>query len=213
MTKVGRPKQYGEARDTAETLKKSALDLFSRRSYHAVSIKDIGREANLTAAMIYYHFRDKNDLFCATVEHAIENSLSHFDDVSENIDHPAALIHEWLQMHVGFHSQISKVLKLIIDYNHSDMHAERVDKAIHLFYDTERQLLTRCIRNGVDLGVFSASDPIDLSNQISIFLDGAVMRTQILADYDITSSIQIFEDELWDMLSFSGFQDEKGWPN
>jgi AcrR family transcriptional regulator len=86
--KVGRPRQHGERRDTAETLKKSALDLLSRSGYRNVTIKDIGREAGVTTAMIYYHFRNKDELLQAAIEYAIETALTRFNDISRNIEHP-----------------------------------------------------------------------------------------------------------------------------
>lgn len=204
MTKVGRPRQYGEARDTAEALRKSALDLLSRSSYRTVTIKDIGREAGLTTAMIYYHFRDKDDLLRSAIEYAIETALRHFHALSENVEHPAALIHEWLYMHVDLHDDIGKVLKVIIDYNHSDVQTDRIDAAIERFYGTEREVLMDCVTRGQRMGIFADVDPAAFSVLISTFLDGAVMRVQILGEYDIRASVNVFEKMLWSALDFNG---------
>ncbi|HML90798.1 TetR/AcrR family transcriptional regulator [Methyloceanibacter sp.] len=204
MRKVGRPRQLGEARDTAETLKKSALDLLSRNSYRSVTIKDIGREAGLTTAMIYYHFRDKNDLLRATIEYAIETALTRFQRVTENVEHPAALIHEWLYMHVSLHSEIGKVLKLIIDYNHSDVQTDRIDEAVQRFYGTERDVLMDCVQRGRDMGIFADGNPEEISVMVSTFLDGAVLRNQILGEYNIQASVEAFERVLWSALGFRG---------
>jgi AcrR family transcriptional regulator len=210
MKKVGRPRQLGQTRDTAETLKKSALDLLSRNSYRSVTIKDIGREAGLTTAMIYYHFRDKNDLLRATIEYAIEKALTRFQEVSENIDEPAALIHEWLYMHVNLHSELGKVLKLIIDYNHSDVQTDQIDEAVQRFYGTERDVLTECVQKGLERGIFSDAKPEEISVLVSTFLDGAVLRGQILGETDvegaaaIQTSVEVFERVLWSALGFRG---------
>jgi len=203
-TRVGRPKQTGDNRDTAQILKKSALDLFSRRSFHGVSIKDIGREANLTAAMIYYHFRDKDDLLCATIEYAIGEALQQFEEMSAGTDHPAALIHDWLHMHVRQHSDLAKVLKLIIDYNHSGLSSERVDQAIERFYGGEQRLLADALARGAERGDFTLDDPRAICEFVSTYLDGAVMRTQIIAGFDIAAAVAQVEAILWQRLGFSG---------
>jgi AcrR family transcriptional regulator len=205
-TKIGRPRQDGEARDTAETLKKSLLDLLSRSGYRNVTIKDISRQAGVTTAMIYYHFRDKNELLRATIEYAVETALKRFHHVSESIDHPAAVIHEWLHMHVDLQPEIGKVLNLIHEYRRSEVRTDRIDEAIDLFYDTERTIITGSVLRGREMGIFSdnGDEPVALSNLISTFLDGAVLRKGIFVDYEIRSSVELFEQMLWRKLEFSG---------
>ena len=205
MKKVGRPKQSGETRDTAEILKRSALDLLSRSSYRAVTIKDIGREAGVTTAMIYYHFRDKDELLRATIEYAVETALKHFHNVSENIEHPAAVIHEWLSMHVALQPEIGKVLKLILDYRLSDVQTDRIDEVIDRFYGTERDIIVDSVLRGRAMGIFQGGDdPLATSELISTFLDGAVMRKGVSLDYDIRASVGAFERMLWRTLGYSG---------
>ena len=205
-TKVGRPRRYGVTRDTAEALKKSALDLLSASGYRNVTIKDIGREAGVTTAMIYYHFQNKDELLRATIEYAIETALTHFHNISENVEHPGAVIHAWLYMHVELQPEIGKVLKLIHDYRHSDVQTGSIDEAIDRFYGTEKTIITASILRGRDMGVFSKSGdvPAELSDLISTFLDGAVMRKSIFEDYEIRVAVEVFERMLWRTLDFSG---------
>lgn len=205
-TKVGRPRRHGETRDTAEALKKSALDLLSDSGYRNVTIKDIGRDAGVTTAMIYYHFRNKDELLRATIEYAIEIALTHFHDISENVEHPGAVIHAWLNMHVELQPEIGKVLKLIHDYRHSDVQTDRIDEVVDRFYGTEKTIITGSILRGREMGIFSdnGDDPAALSNLISVFLDGAVMRKSIIEDYEIRVSVAVFERMLWRTLGFSG---------
>ena len=204
MAKVGRPRQHGQARDTAEVLKKSALDLMSQ-SNGAVTVKEIARDAGVTTAMIYYHFRDKDELLHATIEYAVETALSHFEQVSAEIDHPADVIHEWLRMHVALHPEIGKVLKLILDHRHSDAQAGSLDPLIDRFYSKERAVILDSIARGRDSGVFAQGpDGTVICLMISTFLDGAVMRKRVFADYDIGASVAAFEQMLWRTLGYMG---------
>lgn len=205
-SKIGRPRQYGETRDTAEALKKSLLDLLSRSGYRNVTIKDISREAGMTTGMIYYHFRDKDELLRATIEYAVEAALKRFYYVSESVEHPAAVIHAWLRMHVDLQPEIAKVLKLIHEYRHSEVRTDRIDAAIDLFYDTEREIITESILRGCAMGIFRGdeNEPSALSDLISTFLDGAVLRKGIFADHEIRTSVEVFESMLWRKLEFSG---------
>jgi hypothetical protein len=109
-------------------------------------------------------------------------------------------------MHVELQPEIGKVLKLIHDYRYSDVQTHYIDEVIDRFYDTERSIITDSVQRGRKMGIFSENgdDPASLSDLISIFLDGAVMRKSIIADYEIRSSVEVFERMLWRKLDFSG---------
>jgi AcrR family transcriptional regulator len=204
MRKAGRPSAEEATVDRSEMLKKSALDLLSSRSFGAVTIKDIGREAGVTTAMIYYYFEDKDDLLRAAIEYAIDTAFERFASLSENIEHPAALIREWLRTHVDMVDSFSKMMKINLDYNAEGKRSQRIDEAIRRFYDTEAQVLTNCVKRGVDLGIFNPVDPEQIRVVVSTFLDGAMVRSRILSDYDLEGSVRIFETLLWEKLGYDG---------
>ena len=47
---------------TSEKILKTALELFSKRGYTAVSIRDICKEVGIKESTIYYHFKNKQDI-------------------------------------------------------------------------------------------------------------------------------------------------------
>ena len=72
--KLGR-RSHKDAAPTADELALIALELFANAHYTLVSIKDIGRAANVNSAMIYYHFKDKEDLFRAAIGCAVQEAF------------------------------------------------------------------------------------------------------------------------------------------
>jgi len=48
-----------------------ATTLFARKGYEATSLRDITAEADVNLAAVNYHFRSKEDLFCAVIERII----------------------------------------------------------------------------------------------------------------------------------------------
>jgi AcrR family transcriptional regulator len=52
-----------EKQDTKQAILDTALDLFSKRGYSAVSIRDICSRVGLKESAIYYHFKNKQDIF------------------------------------------------------------------------------------------------------------------------------------------------------
>jgi len=68
-----RPRKGSEY--SAERLMRAALDLFSRRDFSTVTIKDIAKASDVNAALIYYYYDSKEDLFRAAIEFAIKMAL------------------------------------------------------------------------------------------------------------------------------------------
>jgi AcrR family transcriptional regulator len=48
----------------------TAARLFSQRGYKGVSIRDIAQACGLTNAALYYHFKNKEDLYLAVLRHS-----------------------------------------------------------------------------------------------------------------------------------------------
>jgi len=204
MRKVGRPSSPETAFDRSLALKKSALDLLSSGSSGKVTIKDIGREAGVTTAMIYYYFEDKDDLLRSAIEYAIDNAFEHFEKLSQDIEHPAALIHEWLRTHEELVEALTKMMKLNLDYKMGKDRTERTDEAIQRFYDSEKTILLDCVKKGIRLGIFAEVDPESIWIVVSTFLDGAMVRSRIVDGFDVKKAIAALEALIWSLLDYQG---------
>jgi AcrR family transcriptional regulator len=53
----------------------TSAKLFSERGYKAVSIRDIAQACGMTNAALYYHFKNKEDLFLAMLQRDHERNL------------------------------------------------------------------------------------------------------------------------------------------
>lgn len=56
---------------TRNRILSAATILFARKGYDATSLRDITTEAKVNLAAVNYHFRSKEDLFCAVIERII----------------------------------------------------------------------------------------------------------------------------------------------
>jgi AcrR family transcriptional regulator len=57
--------------DTKQKIKNTALDLFSQKGFSAVSIRDICGTVGIKESTVYYHYKDKMDIF-QTLLHDVE---------------------------------------------------------------------------------------------------------------------------------------------
>jgi AcrR family transcriptional regulator len=59
-----------------EAILDTSAKLFSQRGYNGVSIRDIAQACGMTNAALYYHFKNKEDLFLAMLQRDHEKTLA-----------------------------------------------------------------------------------------------------------------------------------------
>src|SRR5258708_39608500 len=69
--KAGRPPLEAPNLERRDSIAAAALKLFSEIGFAAVSNKELGETAGIQPALIYYYFKDKNDLFHSVVSKAL----------------------------------------------------------------------------------------------------------------------------------------------
>jgi TetR/AcrR family transcriptional regulator, upper aerobic nicotinate degradation pathway regulator len=197
--KRGRSAQIEGSADTAARIQDVALDLFARSSFSAVTIKEIGEATGLNTAMIYYYFRDKEDLFRSTVEIAVKQSLAAFAN-RPRVQDPAAVISDWLDIHIEQLELIRKFVKISLDYANSGKRIARIDKAIRDFYDQEKAILAAAIDRGIASGQFHERNTGLLIDFISTYLDGIMIRSFTFSEFNAASAIRRFRIFLLEQL-------------
>lgn len=104
MTGTRLPPQPGPAkrppekrpRDRKQQIVGQAAEQFRKRGYHNVGMSDIADALGITGPALYRHFRAKQDLLVATLEHDVDQlesgSARHYGDLDEMLDAIAATV-------------------------------------------------------------------------------------------------------------------------
>ncbi|MFD1774857.1 TetR/AcrR family transcriptional regulator [Paenibacillus rhizophilus] len=85
----------------------TALNIFVRYGYKKTSIEDISKAAGITRQGIYLHFKNKDEIFSASIQKALDDGLQFADQILED-DHLTLeeklfqALDEWYGRHVGF---------------------------------------------------------------------------------------------------------------
>ncbi len=100
--------------ETMQRLIDAGAELFDKKGYHNVSIKEIGRLAGCNSALISYHFGSKQALYQAIIDRQL-NVLGQLESrLQEEVQTPLEKIREYL--HCLLKSQMDPTLHMIILY-------------------------------------------------------------------------------------------------
>jgi AcrR family transcriptional regulator len=178
--KVGRPPLEVPNEERRNSIADAALKLFSEFGFAAVSNKTLGEGAGINPALIYYYFKDKDDLFQFVVRKALKDALSAYEAIRREHGDIGSL-EAWLSSNLRLLEEITRFLKIILDYAHSRHRSAETDKAIVHFYDTEVKLLVTALRKESKL---TSSEATHMAQLMSVFLDGVMVARVVRPELD-----------------------------
>jgi AcrR family transcriptional regulator len=198
---VGRPGRHREHVAAETAILEAGLELFAQRGLEGVTTGDIARATGFNPALIYYYFKNKNELFRRAVLLAITRAFTRFEEQRRDDDDPLARILTWIDTHSREFETIAKLMNLSLAHAKEGRPSAGIDKAIRKFYDDERDVLRQAIDQGVASGAFRSVDAANVAAFISTYLDGVFMRAVILKSFRPPIAIEMLKDVITDYLT------------
>lgn len=186
-TKTGVP---GKKNGREEEFLVAALDLFAERNFASVTIKDIAHSLGVNTALIYYYFENKTDLLRATIELAVARAFESVRALEDKNTDPPGMIAGWLESHINKYAEIHRFVKIALDFKGAHEGDAAIEATIKRFYVEERKMLSGIIRRGVEQRLFKPVDPERMTQFISTHLDGCMVRSVILSDFDLRVAVE-----------------------
>jgi AcrR family transcriptional regulator len=190
-----------QAKAQAARLMSVAMDLLCRRNFASVTIKDIARAANVNSALIYYYFKDKEDLFRVMIEHAILQALDNYSRLKERHTDPIDLINDWFENNIEMSVLLRKLVKIMIDYSRSSVRVASVETLIRKFYKTETSIVSTGVREGIARGIFKIVDPGRTALFTSVHLDGIMVASMVRPSFDLATAMDELRRVFWQRVS------------
>ena len=153
-----------------QEIRESALDLFSKKGLHKVSMKDIAEASEFAVGTLYNFFKNKNELY----HDLVMNKASKFHTALINaIETPRTVtekIESWISEKIRIFNDDRKFMRIYFTETMgpgSNVRLGLVDE-IQLKYDDIINRLTDVFKNGIEQNIFIKSDPYLLA----LALDG-----------------------------------------
>lgn len=104
---------YKDPQDTKEIILHAATALFARQGYDGTSIRDIVEEAGVTKPVLYYYFKNKEDLYIYLINDAY---AFFFDEIRSVVNTKKAFstrLKELVHLYISCHEQYDDTVRII----------------------------------------------------------------------------------------------------
>src|SRR2546430_17682181 len=103
--KVGEKTQL-EGRSVRENVRAAAVQLFAEYGYHAAPLRDIARMAGIQAAIIYYHYTNKQALLLEIMEMHIRQLNTNLENIVYQQVSDQQRRHDAIANHIRLHTPV-----------------------------------------------------------------------------------------------------------
>lgn len=190
--------------EKAEEILAVAFELFSRRDYGDVSVKNIAERTNSTYSLVYYYYRSKSELFHSCVKWALQNAISSYQELDDSDLSPVEAINMWLDLNVRQSKNLKRLCRIMLEASNRRGNAPNVDWYVRYFYRYEKSTLENSIKRGVERGEFKCKCPDEFAAFISSGIDGIFYGALTRPDFKIRKAIEILRSNIWILLECQG---------
>lgn len=150
--------------DTRTKILTSAVQLFSKSNYHAVSMSEIAEGAGISKGTLYWHFDSKEDLF----REITINGMNYFNDKFKKISQSDKNSKEKI------YNLINCVLNTFIDHlnmidvfrNNVELISSEFKNTIEAKHQENISVVAKIIEQGIDEGVIKSKNHADMASLI-----------------------------------------------
>jgi len=163
----------GKSIETKKLILDKATKIFEYKGYTATSMEEIRSETNLSKGTVYYHFKNKEDLYLYCIGEASSTFVEKWNKLSNNEVSVIDKLYLWGQLY-GIEVQ-QPLTKTIPEYVASTKEVPLADSILELF-EPEFNIIRQLLIEGKDSGEFAKDMNID---NVSIILYSLVSNLSV----------------------------------
>ncbi len=143
--RAGSVEVRGGSQDSRDEILKAAMHLFASRGFHETSMSEVAREARVSKALIFWHFKTKEELFVAVLNRLLEPYFIDFSEEAGVLDERAQL-RKLVEFYLLFvRDNASSVRFFIAQMLHDQHFAEGLNEQVLKLYSGYRNMLIELI--------------------------------------------------------------------
>ncbi len=141
------------AQDSRDEILKAAMRLFANRGFHETSMSEVAREAHVSKALIFWHFKTKEELFVAVLNRLLEPYFIDFAEEAGVLDERAQ-IKKLVEFYLSFvRDNASSVRFFLAQMLHDQHFSEGLNEQVLKLYSGYRSMLVELIARAQQKGL------------------------------------------------------------
>ena len=141
------------AQDSRDEILRAAMHLFANRGFHETSMSEVAREAHVSKALIFWHFKTKEELFVAVLNRLLEPYFIDFAEEAGVLDERAQ-IRKLVEFYLDFvRDNASSVRFFLAQMLHDQRFSEGLNEQVLKIYSGYRGMLVELIARAQQKGL------------------------------------------------------------
>ena len=155
QVKIGTAEARSGSQDSRDEILKAAMQLFANRGFHETSMSEVAREARVSKALIFWHFKTKEELFVAVLNRLLEPYFIDFAEEVGALDERAQL-RKLVRSYLLFvRDNVPSVRFFLGQLLHGEKVHEELAAQVMKLYDGFRELMIDIVRRAQDKNLCS----------------------------------------------------------
>jgi AcrR family transcriptional regulator len=151
--KVGIAEPRSGSQDSRDEILKAAMQLFASRGFHETSMSEVAREARVSKALIFWHFKTKEELFVAVLNRLLEPYFIDFAEEAAVMDERAQ-IQKLVESYLLFVRDNASSVRFFLAQMLHDQHlSESLNEQVLKLYGGYRAMLVDLIGSAQQKGL------------------------------------------------------------
>lgn len=151
----------GESRapDSRDQILRAATELFATRGFHETSMAEIARAAGVSKALIFWHFKNKEELFVAVLGKLLEPYVIDFAEEAGVLDEKAQLL-KLIESYLQFVRENAGSIRFFVaQILHDEAAKDSLSKQVLALFEGYRALVMDLIARAQAKGICAYSLP------------------------------------------------------
>lgn len=136
--------------DTKQFIVDVATKIFEHKGYSAASMANIKNETNLSKGTIYYHFKNKEELYLNCIQQVSNEFIRNWDITSKTEQSAEKKLYLWANLN---NIMLQKPIMNTVQEYFVTTNKNNYDVLLEL-YEPEFQIVSRILEEGISLGEF-----------------------------------------------------------
>jgi AcrR family transcriptional regulator len=153
QVKVGTTEPRTGSQDSRDEILKAAMQLFANHGFHETSMSEVAREARVSKALIFWHFKTKEELFVAVLNRLLEPYFIDFAEEAAAMDERQQIL-KLVDSYLSFvRDNASSVRFFLAQMLHDQRLSEGLNDQVLKLYGGYRAMIVDLIASAQQKGV------------------------------------------------------------